>query len=108
MNSDLRQLENLVSRARRGDRAAAAALRQRLAPRMVHLVREALSSGQDDFSLDRRILAESRSVLADNPHRSPRDEGLVEEIAQRLCDNVGRVSDPTPALTCCLGDTVRV
>ena len=106
MKSDMRQLENLADRARRGDSEAAADLRERLAPRMIHLVRQALRSGQAVFSIDRRILTEARRSLTDNPQQSPPDERLVQEIALRLCDDLGRVSAPAAPLTCCLGETI--
>ena len=109
MNSDLRQLMSLAERVRRGDSAAAANLREQLGPRMVHFVRQALRCDQDVFFLDRHpILAEARRTLADNPHQSPRDEGLVHQVAQRLCDSLGCDKEPAATPNYCPGDTVRV
>jgi hypothetical protein len=107
MNSYMLQLESLADRVRRGDSAAVADLRQRLAPGMVYKVREVLRAGYGVSSLERRILAEAERALADNPDRSPQDEGLVHQIAQRLCDTLGRVRTPAAAATCCLSETIR-
>src|SRR5262249_46014090 len=113
MNSDMRLLESLANRVQHGEREAAARLSQLVAPHMVYIVRRALRRGSGASVLDRRILAEAERALADDPDRpgpgEDLDEGLVRQIAQRLCDRLAREGDQPPAaLTRCLGETVLV
>jgi hypothetical protein len=110
MNSDMRQLENLASRARRGEAEAATRLRQLLAPQMVYIVRRALRVGRGVSPLDRRILVEAEQARVDSVDSGQACQGeyLVRRVAQRICDNLVREGvERSSALTRCLTpDTV--
>ena len=113
MTSNFSHLNSLATRVRQGERTAANHLHQLIAPQMVYLVRRALRHGASSSPLDQRILAEARRALADNPDgipaavgNPPDREGLVREVAQRLCDNLLLRAPQAGAPTYCLTDTV--
>ncbi len=106
MTNEFSHLANLAARVRQGEREAADRLHQLIVPQMVRIVRRALRHGAGVSPLDQRILAEARQALSDNPdQRSADGEGLVQRVAQRLCDNLLRRAPQAGAPTRCLLDT---
>jgi len=89
MNVNEHDLETLALRARRGDPAAGAALRQQLEPQLRRIVRNTLKTGRDSNPVARRVLAMARRV-ADVPPQAGWEapESLVSQVARQVCESV--------------------
>ena len=107
MTHEMQELRGLMTRAREGSQAAGAHLRRLVAPQMVRIVRRTLRTGERLTPLDRRILVEAERARADEPRRYEHDaNGLVLDVAARVCDSLVRGAPHSAEPTRCLTETV--
>jgi hypothetical protein len=85
MHSHTHELESLAARARRGDAAAGARLRQQLQPQLDRLVRCALRGGLAGTAVAHRAHAEAHRAAV--PGESA--EALARRVALRIGEAVG-------------------
>jgi hypothetical protein len=91
MNARHDDLALLTQRARQGDPLAAARVRRRLEPVLVHMVRRAFRDRGSARPVDAHIVAEIRRVVSWPPAPGFEAPGhVVRDVARRLCDSVVR------------------
>jgi hypothetical protein len=102
------ELNRLAARISLGDAGAVLELRRELEGKMVHIVRRAMRANPAASGLTRQILDKAEQ-LAGPRHRWPSEnrEGLIRQVASRLCDNVVRGLRPAARIDQALLDTVR-
>jgi hypothetical protein len=86
MWADDEDFKGLAVRVRQGDAAAAAAMRWRLEPEMVRMVRQALQTGGGRPEMTQWILAEvDRTIRQTGTHFLADRERLIRRVARALC-----------------------
>ncbi len=104
----MNHIENLASRARAGNTAAVAELKQELGNCLVRMVRRTMRTKTGNSPWSRRILAEVRSVSKngwDDPEHDR--EETIGRIARRICETVIRGLGSGPKADPNLMETVR-
>jgi hypothetical protein len=98
MNAYETELNRLARQVKQGDATAAAGFRARFEPSLKPIVRRVLYLGRARDALERRILSEFRQLAAPGVGGSGNREGVVEQIAQRICDlTIARLRMPLSA-----------